>query len=145
MNKSILVLACMLVFGASLTACSTFTTNKSSNTMAMSPSQPQSQPTGLPDASTMGSEEIAGKYEQSMDELDKSKLSRALDAGLGKETKWANASTGLSYTVVPIRKVSINGNAFCRQYSITVEKNDKSNTLSGTACVASDGAWHIAG
>jgi len=133
-----------MMVGAALTGCSSMMSSGPSTTTTAAVDT--TQPSELPDASTLGSSQIGGKYEQSMDEIDKTKLSRALDAGLGKSTTWKNASTGLTYTVVPTRKVTVNGNAFCRQYSITVGRSEQqSNTLNGTACVASDGAWHIAG
>lgn len=80
--------------------------------------------------------------ERSMDEIDRNKLSHALDAGIGKATSWVNTATGARYTVVPTQKVSVGGNPFCRKYKIATERNGSSKEVEGTACVATDGAWH---
>ena len=79
---------------------------------------------------------------RSMDADDKKKLSRALDAGTGKSTHWENGVTGVSYTVTPIKKVVVQGNPFCRQYSIQASRGSNSKTMNGTACVTTDGSWH---
>ena len=85
---------------------------------------------------------VGGNIEQSMDSLDRSKLSRAMDGGIGKSTQWTNGSTGMTYMVTPTRKMTIGGNPFCRQYVISASRGGRSNQVNGTACVASDGSWH---
>ena len=87
---------------------------------------------------------VGGSESHQMDELDRSKLSHALDGGIGKATSWQNVATGIEYTVIPTEKISINGNPFCRKYTITSVKSGQSRESSGTACVSSDGAWHPA-
>lgn len=78
----------------------------------------------------------------SMDGDDKRKMMRALDAGTGKSTHWENAATGVGYTVTPIRKITIQGNPFCREYSVQASRGSNSRTVNGRACVTTDGAWH---
>lgn len=85
---------------------------------------------------------IGGSADYGMDELDRKKLSRALDGGIGKATSWQNANTGTKYTVVPVEKLTIQGNPFCRKYTVTTEKGGYKKEVNGTACVATDGAWH---
>lgn len=85
---------------------------------------------------------IAGNFEQRMDSIDKSKLSKALDKALGKMTEWTNDMTGITYRIVPTQKIVVDGNQFCRKYTITVIKNQDSQELSGSACVTEDGNWH---
>lgn len=87
--------------------------------------------------STVVSGDIGGR----MDAIDRSKLSHALDRPLGKSTSWTNVNTGINYTVVPVRKVTVNGNSFCRQYQVTASRDGKERNTDGTACVASDGQW----
>ncbi len=79
---------------------------------------------------------------RSMDDQDKKKMSRALDAATGKSTHWENGATGVAYTVTPIRKVVVQGNPFCREYSVLASRGSRSKTMGGTACVTSDGLWH---
>jgi|GEM_PF-2682580 surface antigen len=79
---------------------------------------------------------------RSMDAEDKIKMSRALDAATGKATHWENAATGIGYTVTPIRKVVVQGNPFCREYSVQASKGSYTRSIGGTACVTTDGTWH---
>ncbi|MBX3709420.1 MAG: hypothetical protein KIT56_03610 [Gammaproteobacteria bacterium] len=79
---------------------------------------------------------------QSMDANDKAKMSRALDAAPGKATRWENGSSGITYTVTPIKKIVIRGNPFCREYEVEVTKGNYKKVIRDTACVTSDGSWH---
>jgi len=78
----------------------------------------------------------------SMDVNDKQKMSRALDAGTGKATHWENGATGVGYTVTPIRKMTVKGNPFCREYNVEATKGSVTKNSGGTACVTTDGSWH---
>lgn len=97
----------------------------------------QSGPQGQGRVSTVVSGDVGGR----MDAIDRSKLSHALDRPIGKATSWTNANTGVTYTVVPVRKVTVNGNSFCRQYEVRASRGESQKNLDGTACVASDGQW----
>lgn len=88
---------------------------------------------------------ITGHFASRMDSLDRSKLSHALDSSVGKTSHWVNANTGTSYTVTPVRKVTINGNPFCRSYTATAEKGGQTQEINGTACITQDGSWQSAG
>lgn len=79
---------------------------------------------------------------RSMNADDRLKMSRALDAGIGKSTHWQNGVTGVGYTVTPTQKVTVRGNPFCRQYTVQAERKGFSRNISGTACVTTDGTWH---
>lgn len=79
---------------------------------------------------------------KSMNEEDKSKMSRALDAALGKSSHWENGATGINYTVTPTQKEVIQGNPFCRHYQVIVAKGEYKKVINGTACVTTDGNWH---
>jgi len=78
----------------------------------------------------------------SMNESDKSSMSHALDAPLGKSVQWTNTVTGFSYTVTPIKKIVIQENPFCREYGLVTVKDGDREAIRGTACVMKDGNWH---
>lgn len=144
MKKILVNFTCLLSLGLGLSACSMFqqssdikvTSTTSTTEAALEDQSKMLAQTPINDAA------LAGDIESSMDVLDKTKLSRALDGGLGKATHWTNVSTGASYTVIPTRKVVVSGNAFCREYSVTMTRGGKTSDMTGRACVASDGAWH---
>jgi len=83
-----------------------------------------------------------GSLANQMDTTDKSKMYHALDNAPGKSTMWANANTGITYTVIPVKKVTLNGNPYCRVYETTAEKDGQQHQTSGTACIGQDGEWH---
>lgn len=83
-----------------------------------------------------------GSIAYAMDSNDKSKMFHALDLAPGKATHWMNPTTGVNYTVVPIKKITVNGNPFCREYQTTSSKGSQEHQVTGTACVGQDGAWH---
>ena len=141
----------LLILSMSLTACSSIqslTSYTSQPTVKEAPSQGSGTfvtDTGstVPVATVSESNQpLGGEGAKSMDQIDKSKLSHALDSPLGKATHWQNANTGINYTVVPTQKVTINGNSLCRKYQVTLEKGDKSRQVNGTACISTDGNWH---
>lgn len=84
---------------------------------------------------------IGGDITRAMDSIDKQKLSRALDNPIGKASHWVNALTDVSYTVVPVAKVSMPGNPYCRRYNTTAVRGEKTQQSSGVACVDSNGTW----
>jgi surface antigen len=98
----------------------------------------------VPDGDMASNETVGGRAEHSMDAIDKNKLSHALDSALGKATSWQNASTGVNYTVVPVRKTTVGSNSLCREYKITKSYGSNSQEISGVACVGTDGMWHPA-
>lgn len=87
---------------------------------------------------------LGGYIEQFMDANDKSKMSRALDKGIGNTTAWQNPASGAHFAVTPIRRVD-NGSGICRAYRVKMTKTGISDKVSGTACVGRDGSWHTTG
>lgn len=85
--------------------------------------------------------QVGGHLALSMDGIDKSKLSHALDNPIGKSTTWTNQQTGTTFTVTPTAKVVLNENPFCRRYTVLAVKGDRSKETTGTACVSSDSSW----
>lgn len=84
---------------------------------------------------------MGGSIGQSMDEIDRTKMSHALDKSPGKSTDWVNANTGTHYSITPLQKVSVQGNPYCRTYQAQAERGDNKQSFTGTACVATDGSW----
>lgn len=152
-----------VILGASLAACTSMpflggtttayqhtTSRPDANRMHMSDPRMSANSMSTASPSTIiaeerseGSSMIGGNIERSMDEIDRSKLTSALDHSVGKSVKWVNSNTRVSYTVIPTKKVVINGNPFCRHYTITASSGTRSRTMSGTACVGADGAWKM--
>ena len=142
----------LLLISMSLTACSSIQSLTSYNASQSTPKTADGQGGGtfvtntgssVPVATVSESNQpLGGEGARSMDGLDKSKLSHALDSPLGKATHWENANTGINYTVIPTQKVTVNGNSLCRKYQVTLEKGDKSRQINGTACISTDGNWH---
>lgn len=107
---------------------------------------PQSNSLKPPEAlvtnsSATGERGLAGSLSNMMDVNDRTKLSHALDKAPGSSTAWVNSNTGISYVVVPTKKITINDNPYCRAYNVTASKDGQSRELSGTACVSPDGSW----
>lgn len=94
--------------------------------------QPGNEPTDIP---------VGGDLENSMDNNDKLKLSRALDKATGKATTWTGAH-GIVYTITPVRKVTVAGRPFCREYSMRAARGGQVREATGTACITADGNWH---
>lgn len=86
-------------------------------------------------------ETVGGNMRTAMDSVDRTKLSHALDSPPGKSTRWTNEVTGINYTVTPTQKLSINGNPYCRKYTVIASKGGKTREIRGTACVTADGSW----
>lgn len=150
MQKTMLK-AALIILAAGLTGCS----GNMPGMSGMTSGTPSSQAAGIEKKGLVAVDQtgketnvnvtMAGGGEiglRSMDSDDKTKMSRALDAGTGKATHWSNGATGVSYTVTPIKKVVIQGNPFCREYSVVAEKGSNTKETHGTACVTTDGSWH---
>ncbi len=159
--KKALVKASLILLSINLSACALNGTDSPNTTTAYAPDMRQyvskdieelgSAPTGSPGlmasaAPTASAEPVAniprGSAGGGMDSADRMKMSRALDNPPGKSTHWVNPSSGVSYTLVPTHKVVMNGNPYCRQYTLTsTSSGGSSHQSSGTACVSSDGSW----
>ena len=85
---------------------------------------------------------IGGNIQNTMDASDKDKLSHALDKPLGKATQWQNSRSGITYSVVPTKKLTVKENHFCREYFLTATHNNAKNEFTGVACVSpADNNW----
>lgn len=143
MRKSLLNIALLLI-AANLTACSSnpFQQTSSSTTSSSSREQTLAKNEAI-EGQMVTDRSLSANLPRSMDENDKSKMLHALDKSPGKSTHWVNPTSGISYTVMPTQKVAINGNPYCRKYSITTNKDNNKNHFIGTACVGEDGNWNI--
>lgn len=142
MYKAILKLAGIIVLGSALGACSSMFSHEQQGGGKAVASNGEEKPIELSGEPVADTAPLAGNIQSSMDENDRTRLSRALDGGIGKETRWVSGSTGITYAVVPTRKISVGGNSLCRKYTITASRGGSRQQVSGSACIGSDGAWH---
>lgn len=150
-----LVRGSLIVLSVSLTACTQDTSYYASNPI---PNQNmryvQTGANNTPNAPQYAQKDLAGTELASadrattsnvgsriMDSNDKNKMSHALDNPLGKATTWVNPASGVTYTVTPTRKVTVNGNSFCRSYTTSAARGTQTRVTSGTACVDQTGVW----
>lgn len=86
---------------------------------------------------------VGGMIGHSMDSTDSANTYSSLkNAPANTPTKWTNAKTGATYTVVPVSgMITIHGNPNCRNYRTSVMSNGKLHKVYGTACMQSDGTW----
>jgi surface antigen len=137
MSKKLINVIWVAVCTVMLAACSNMMSQNPSGagSKAVAEGQPQ-ELSGAP----VDSGPLVGSV--AMDGIDKSKLSHALDVGIGRTTHWKNGSSGIAYSVTPTRKVSVGDNNLCRAYTVTAQRGGSTQQTSGTACVGSDGMWH---
>lgn len=91
---------------------------------------------------TLAGAYIGGAIGKNMDDTDRLKMSRALEANpAGQPAYWQNQNTGNSYTVVPTQNVTVDGNKYCREYRTTAIIAGKKQQMYGTACRQPDGTW----
>jgi surface antigen len=71
-------------------------------------------------------------------------MQHALDSNsVGQPAYWQNENNGASYTVTPVKNVTIEGNRYCREYRTTAVIDGKKQQMYGTACRQPDGAWQV--
>jgi len=88
---------------------------------------------------------LGGKIGQNMDAADRARMNTALETNnVGQPAYWANQKTGANYTVVPTKNVTVDGNAYCREYRTTANIAGKQQQVYGTACRQPDGTWQSA-
>lgn len=145
--KKILPKVILLFLGANLAACTTGQEFPylGSSAKTQPPSEPAEKKTALVNEPIKNDSSLGGKIARSMDQNDRSKLAHALDNAPGKITQWVNRNSGISYTVTPTKKVTINGNPYCRVYEVVSNRGNKTEQMTGTACVAEDSSWQSAG
>jgi len=84
---------------------------------------------------------LGGEAANRMDAFDRSKLSRALDGGIGKTSQWTNANTGITFAVTPTGITHVNGNPYCRQYTVTMTATGMMRENHGVACLNDNSNW----
>jgi surface antigen len=86
---------------------------------------------------------VGGMVGNSMDSSDSATAYSSLkNAPTNTPTKWTNAKTGATYTIVPVSgMITVNGNPNCRNYRTSVISHGKAQKVYGTACMQSDGTW----
>ena len=88
---------------------------------------------------------IGGHIGGKMDEADKLKAEKALEANqTGQRTSWTNPDSGNTYTVTPTKTYEASG-APCRDFTVDARVEGKPDTVKGTACRQSDGSWKVKG
>lgn len=85
--------------------------------------------------------QLGGQLASGMDSMDRSHLSHGLDGPVGRATQWISTRSGVQYTLIPTQKFTMNGNSFCRQYTLTATRGTQSHTISGSACVDQNSNW----
>jgi surface antigen len=139
MFHKVVLLVLVLVLGGCTTDGKSIFSSSSKAEQAVTNKEESAVPSKESETPTVA---MGGSVRKSMDSVDLSKLSRAMDKAPGKSTTWVNGATGIKYTVTPIRVVTVNDNHFCRTYSLTAERNNSKRATSGTACVGTDSSWH---
>lgn len=87
---------------------------------------------------------LGGAIGKSMDDTDKLKMQNALErTPVGQPAYWENERTGATYTVVPVRNVTVEDNQYCREYRTTADIGGKKQQVYGTACRQPDGSWQV--
>jgi surface antigen len=95
-------------------------------------------------AGTLAGAFIGGAIGRNMDDTDRMKMSHSLETNpVGKPAYWQNERTGNTYTVTPVRNVSMDGNPYCREYRTVANIGGKTQQVYGTACRQPDGAWKV--
>lgn len=84
---------------------------------------------------------LGGAIGKSMDESDNAKAANAMNNQAGMPTTWVNSKTGATYTVVPGKHVTVNGNPNCRHYYTIVKMHGKQQKVYGIACPMENGTW----
>lgn len=151
--KRLCTIAGMILAGASLAGCTTTLWGPSDEEHRIAAQQAPIQDTGRPVGASIRAEgrplpqdsgpqgtDLAAVGD--MSGADRAKLAHALDSPPGKTSNWINTNSGVSYSVTPIRKVTINNNHLCRVYTSTAMRNGQKQEITGTACIGDDGAWH---
>ena len=139
--KKILRNAAVVLAVCGLAGCSMYSTHQYHHTSKNSASNQDLQKAGVTESDEIAGTSVGGKIRNSMDKADIVKMSRSLDKSPGHSTTWISVRNGTSYTVTPIKAISVGKNHFCRLYSLTAEKDGNKQETSGTACVGSDANW----
>ena len=93
---------------------------------------------------TMAGSMIGRQIGQSMDDVDRMKTAQALNSNrTGQSTTWTNPDTGEQYTVTPTHTYEQAGGP-CREFELDATVGgEPGQSVSGTACLQSDGSWKV--
>ena len=92
---------------------------------------------------TMAGAAIGGSIGQSMDELDRMKMSASLETvRTGVSSEWRNPDTHNEYKVTPTRTYET-AEGPCREYTLDATIGGKAEQIYGQACRQADGSWKI--
>jgi surface antigen len=130
----------MLTLAASLLLVSCSMSNSSQSAGNSGIANPQANVTTLAAGAP-----LEGDLGTKMDANDNEKVSKALDAALGKPTSWKNPISDIAFVVTPIQKIRTSDNKICRTYSLKADRNGQIDEVRGTACVSDKGAWQVMG
>lgn len=87
---------------------------------------------------------LGGRIGKTMDQQDQARMQAALEQNnVGQPAYWTNQRSGNSYTVVPVRNVTVQSNRYCREYRTTANIAGKQQQIYGTACRQPDGSWKV--
>jgi surface antigen len=87
---------------------------------------------------------IGGSIGKSMDEVDRMKMSEALESNCSNQTSnWVNPDNGNRYSVTPKRAYRDNRGQPCREYTTVATIGGKKQEIYGTACRTQDGSWRV--
>lgn len=85
---------------------------------------------------------IGAKIGRDMDETDRACIGHTLELGPdARPVAWVNPSTGVSYTVTPLRAAGDG----CREFRTQARYQKKTQSTTGRACRRADGSWAFAG
>lgn len=86
---------------------------------------------------------VGSSIGQSMDEVDRMKMSQTLETAPSNATQtWVNPDSHVSYQVTPTRTYQQDGRP-CREYTTRANIGGRMQSVYGTACRTSDGSWQV--
>ena|SRR3990167_671353 len=139
--KNLIYKSLFITIAAMLSACTNNMVSHNSGTETHKQMMDREVTETMGDAEMLSGIPVGGNLANAMDTADKKKLAHALDKPVGKSTQWKNEQTGIAYTAIPTRKLTLNNNPFCRAYSVTATRSESTRQINGTACVGRDGGW----
>lgn len=87
---------------------------------------------------------LGGYVGQQMDENDRVKVSQALEYNdPGQPLPWRNSATGREYRVTPAAPYQTSSGQYCREFTQTIQVDNRQETAYGTACRQEDGTWRL--
>lgn len=95
-------------------------------------------------AGTLAGAAIGGGIGRTMDEVDRMKVSQALEYTPSNQSMgWSNPDSRAQYSVTPYRTYEVAPQEYCREYSVKALVGGRYQETYGTACRQPDGSWQI--